>query len=121
MSTFILERDFTFSAAHFLPGHEKCGKMHGHNYKVTVRLNGTFERLSNGMVIDFSDLKQIVNATISGLDHTCLNESLPFEYPTAELISKFIYDKLERGLKARMHSVTVQETDDCRVTYKGGV
>jgi len=27
-------------SAHYLPGHGKCGKMHGHTYKIEVLIEG---------------------------------------------------------------------------------
>jgi len=43
-----------FSAAHFLVSHEKCGRLHGHNYRVRVAVRG--EPNADGMVIDFGAL-----------------------------------------------------------------
>lgn len=43
-----------FSAAHFLVTHEKCSRLHGHNYKVGVAVRG--EQDDSGMVIDFNPL-----------------------------------------------------------------
>ena len=41
--------------AHFLPGHEKCGRLHGHTYKVEIVIEGDHKK---GMIIDFADLKK---------------------------------------------------------------
>lgn len=50
---------FSFEAAHFLPhvpaGH-KCGRMHGHNWKVEIFING--EVNDKGFVIE--DRKSVV-------------------------------------------------------------
>ena len=32
-----------FSAAHFLAGHPKCSRLHGHNYHVRVKLSGELD------------------------------------------------------------------------------
>ena len=40
--------------AHLLPGHPKCGRLHGHTYRVEVVVDGP---ASEGMVLDFADLK----------------------------------------------------------------
>ncbi len=45
-----------FSAAHFLVSHEKCGRLHGHNYRVRVAARG--EPNESGMVIDFGVLME---------------------------------------------------------------
>jgi len=47
--------------------------MHGHSYKLQVAVSGSIEK--NGMVLDFAELKKIVNMLIiQHLDHVCLNE-----------------------------------------------
>ena len=40
--------------AHLLPGHPKCGHLHGHTYRVEVVVEG---EMKDGMVLDFADLK----------------------------------------------------------------
>jgi len=35
-------------SAHYLPGHGKCGRVHGHTYKIEVIIEG--EVRENGMV-----------------------------------------------------------------------
>jgi len=73
---------FEFEAAHCLPKHEgKCKNLHGHRYQLEVEVGR--EKLdelildgpSEGMVMDFGDLKRIVqNEVIEKLDHRDLNE-----------------------------------------------
>jgi 6-pyruvoyltetrahydropterin/6-carboxytetrahydropterin synthase len=62
----------TFSAAHFLtiPGH-KCESLHGHNYVVTVAVEGEVDP-DTGFVIDFAVLKRVLRPTIDRLDHRVL-------------------------------------------------
>ncbi len=62
----IITREFTFEACHHLPGHRgKCRRPHGHSYRLQISLRGpilnTPGESSDGMVMDFDDLKQIVN------------------------------------------------------------
>ena len=45
-----------FCAAHFLVAHDKCSRMHGHNYKVRVAVQGEMDE--GGMVVDFGYLKE---------------------------------------------------------------
>ncbi|MFX0206100.1 MAG: 6-pyruvoyl tetrahydropterin synthase family protein, partial [Candidatus Hodarchaeota archaeon] len=59
----ILEQNFShvknsFSACHFLVGFEKCERLHGHNYTVTINLRYSDDDLSSA--IDF----RLVNAAI---------------------------------------------------------
>ena len=70
----IIGKTYIFSAAHHLPGHPKCGKVHGHTYHVTVEIEASLNNL--GVVIDFSDLNDIMNRTLAPLDHEDLNNIL---------------------------------------------
>jgi 6-pyruvoyltetrahydropterin/6-carboxytetrahydropterin synthase len=71
--------------AHFLPGHPKCGTMHGHTYKVEVVIEGENKA---GMIIDFADLKKAVRETLGRFDHRLLNDFLDF--PSIENICEMI-------------------------------
>lgn len=60
------------SAAHWLPQHKgKCQHLHGHNYVFVVEVSGEVNP-DTGMVIDFGDLKRIMNETIGIWDHCLL-------------------------------------------------
>lgn len=67
---FEISKEFNFSAAHRLEGHPKCGRMHGHNYRVVVTLRGN--ELVNSWLMDFGDLKKIVSPFIDEMDHRYL-------------------------------------------------
>jgi len=73
-----------FDAAHHLPGHDKCGVVHGHTYSVSIRVEGEVQE--NGMIVDFHDVKALVKQ----LDHKDLNEILTASIPTAENLSRFL-------------------------------
>ncbi len=62
----------TFSAAHFLtiPGH-KCESLHGHNYVVTVVVEGEVDR-TTGFVVDFAIVKTVLRPVIDAIDHRVL-------------------------------------------------
>lgn len=66
---------FNFEMAHALHGYKgKCANVHGHSYQLTVTVLGsTIERDGDpnlGMVMDFSDLKELVNEEIIAVfDH----------------------------------------------------
>jgi 6-pyruvoyltetrahydropterin/6-carboxytetrahydropterin synthase len=113
---YILKLKTNFSAAHQLTNayDEKCNaSIHGHDWKVLVEIKT--EKLINNMVIDFKKIKEIINE----LDHKNLNEVLDFE-PTAELITKYIYDKLVDFLPKNEKTeiiVTVWEADNASITY----
>ncbi|GHT47462.1 6-carboxy-5,6,7,8-tetrahydropterin synthase [Endomicrobiia bacterium] len=87
----------SFSSAHRLREYKgKCENLHGHNWKVKITFCGT-ELNSQGMLIDFSDIKKHLGKIISYLDHKFLNEIAPFDKinPTAENIASFILEQLK--------------------------
>lgn len=68
-------KTFRFEMAHALEGHDgPCSRIHGHSYRLSVTLKGNTvtdpQDPKNGMVMDFSDLKQLVHqAVIVPFDH----------------------------------------------------
>ncbi len=73
VSSVSVSKDYlTFSAAHFLtiPGH-KCESLHGHNYVITVVVEGGIDP-DTGFVVDFAILKRILRPAIDRLDHKVL-------------------------------------------------
>jgi 6-pyruvoyltetrahydropterin/6-carboxytetrahydropterin synthase len=69
-----------------------CYNLHGHTYRLEVTCQSSM--MTNGMVIDFKKLKDIVNEKIiSKLDHKYLNDVFPFE-PTAEKMAEWILGEL---------------------------
>ncbi|MBP5515730.1 MAG: 6-carboxytetrahydropterin synthase [Bacteroidales bacterium] len=80
-----LTKQFDFQMAHALCGYDgKCRNIHGHNYKLMVTVEGTPidnpDEAKNGMVIDFSDIKCIVEKyVVEPLDHALvLPEGSPY-------------------------------------------
>ena len=133
---FQVTREIDFCYGHRLMNYEgKCRHLHGHNGKaiITVEAPKLDER---GMVLDFSDIKQVVSTWIDeNLDHRmilCKDDPvvamlqeigeplyLMDENPTAENIAKEIFDQtLQAGfpiIEARLW-----ETPKCFATYRQG-
>lgn len=63
-----ISRSYTFSAAHRIEGHPKCGRLHGHNYVVTVQLFGIRDA-DTGMLLDYGLLDEVVKPLIDSFDH----------------------------------------------------
>ncbi len=80
-------------SAHFLPGHAKCGRLHGHTYRVEVIIEGENK---SGMIMDFADLKQTLRETLQQYDHILFNDVL--EYPSIENICEMLKGKLQERL-----------------------
>lgn len=109
-----ITRLFTFSAAHRIEGHPKCGRLHGHNYEVDVFIGS--DTLRDGMVLDFAELDRIVKPIIDSLDHRYIcsdfdtsdhirwacDESeyiqLPIKQTTAEQLAKWLYLAITKAL-----------------------
>ena len=76
MATIRLTKEFSFEAAHSLEGYDgACREIHGHSYRLFVTIKGEPIREEGnpkmGMVMDFGDLKRIVNREIvDRLDHS---------------------------------------------------
>lgn len=56
-----------FDAAHFIPGHPKCGRLHGHTYAISCVVHG--EPAANGFILDFGEVKAALRALADRLDH----------------------------------------------------
>ena len=84
-----------FDSAHWLPDYDgACGNLHGHTWKVAVIIEG--EPNDKGMVVDFREVKQIINV----LDHRCLNDIIP--NPTAENIALWLLDRIPQCVQIQL-------------------
>ena len=109
--------EHTFAAGHALRNYKgKCENVHGHNYRVQVKLRG--EQLDKtGMLVDFTDLKRVLRAISEPLDHVFINDIEPFieKNPTAENMAWYFCTKLQEHLNlenpVEVAEVTVWETD----------
>ena len=81
--------------AHFLPGHPKCGQVHGHTYKVEVIIEGEHAP-GQGIIVDFNDLKVRTREVLHRYDHRNWNDVLDF--PSVENICEL----LSRQLRERI-------------------
>ncbi len=79
--------------AHFLPGHPKCGQLHGHTYKVEIVIEG---EAAGGMLVDFADLKAQAREVFKDYDHRNWNDVL--EFPSVENICELLYRKLRERI-----------------------
>ncbi|MFB3778059.1 MAG: 6-carboxytetrahydropterin synthase QueD [Bryobacteraceae bacterium] len=113
----------TFAAGHSLRNyHGKCEKVHGHNYRVQVTLEG--DALNEaGLLMDFVELKRLLHAAVERLDHEFLNDIPPFDVlnPSAENMAKYFHDEVSKGLNdpaIRVSAVKLWETDTSTATYR---
>jgi len=110
----------------------KCRNLHGHSYQWTASIMGEVEE-STGMVLDFADLKEVMQSAIMVFDHRMLLHRddpvigilgaglgvVPVDFhPTAEMLCREAAYGIARGLygllgdRALMFlvSVSVRET-----------
>ncbi len=111
-----------FSSAHNLRGYKgKCEELHGHNWRVEVTAQK--EDLDDaGMVVDFKELKKVLNEAIAELDHKHLNalEFFKNNNPTSENIARYVYEKIaEKSPEMNIKEVTIWETDTSLATFSG--
>ena len=115
----------TFAAGHALRNyHGKCENVHGHNYRVQITVQG--EQLdTTGLLVDFLELKRLMDEVIEYLDHRFINDLAPFDVlnPSAENIAKYFYDELSKQMRQTLNgaciaSISVWETDATAATYR---
>jgi 6-pyruvoyltetrahydropterin/6-carboxytetrahydropterin synthase len=113
-------KEFTFEAAHRLPnvpaGH-KCGRLHGHSFKVVVYVKGAVTE-PTGWIVDFGDLKQAFQPFYDQLDHYYLNEIEGLENPTSENLAIWIWDRLKPAFPL-LSKLLVRETCTTGCVYEG--
>jgi 6-pyruvoyltetrahydropterin/6-carboxytetrahydropterin synthase len=92
-----------FSAAHFIPSHNKCSRLHGHDYAIMVRIWGD---PVDGIVVDYDEVYRYVMSTIAPMDHKLLVPTLSavIAHSCSEGICEITY-----GSK----KLTVPQTDVC--------
>lgn len=127
-------KNFEFCYAHRLNGYPgKCGNIHGHTVKVSVRC-GIATLPENGMAIDFREMKEKIGGWIDeNLDHRLiLDEKDPATAmlkksgedvrtisvpPSAENLAKIIFDAVKK-MGFPVNKVKFWESPSSVATYK---
>lgn len=92
-------KDFHFDAAHWLPRvpeRHKCGRMHGHTYRVRVWCRGAID--AGGMIVDYAVIGQKVGAVLARIDHRVLNEVPGMGNPTTEILAPWLFEQIKVDL-----------------------
>ncbi len=137
MAKIRLTKEFSFESAHALDGYDGlCREIHGHSYRLFVTVKGEPSTTENdpklGMVMDFGDLKRIVNSEIvDRLDHSFVMRDseqnaelrgvlgakfkkvvLVGYQPTCENMLSDFAERLQRALPAnvQLYSLRLHET-----------
>jgi 6-pyruvoyltetrahydropterin/6-carboxytetrahydropterin synthase len=115
-----LSKTFRFEAAHDLPtfpdGH-KCRRLHGHSFRFDVVVEGNVEP-AKGYLIDYGEIKTIVDPIVKRLDHYYLNEIEGLSNPTSEVIAQWLWDRIKPGLPL-LATIVVHETCTSSCEYRG--
>jgi len=130
-----VERRFTFPMGHRLSKHlGACANIHGHNVTLLVGVRSLVLN-KNDMVIDFHDLKDIVNNIVKEWDHSLiLNENdkeltldnklfkKVFFYdfdPTAEKLSDYLFHEIDKKLPigVRIDYIKFYENENSMATF----
>src|SRR5574343_125353 len=131
---YIITKEVYFCYGHRLMNHPgKCRNLHGHSVKASIAIKS--EQLNEqGMVCDFADVRDAVESFVDQhLDHNfLLHKDDPIipalqannerflaidEHPTAEVLSKMIYQHLkQQGLN--VDQVVLWETASAHACYR---
>jgi 6-pyruvoyltetrahydropterin/6-carboxytetrahydropterin synthase len=112
-------RRYRFQAAHRLPhvslGHQ-CGRMHGHGFEVIVHAQSL--RQEGDQCLTYDHLDALWAPLNAQLNHQCLNDLEGLENPTSEMLSSWLWARLQPALSA-LSCVTVFETASCGAHFDG--
>ena len=115
-----LTKQFHFEAAHHLPtfppGH-KCRRLHGHSFRFDVIVEGEVDA-DRGYLIDYGQIKALVEPLVKQLDHYYLNEIEGLSNPTSENLAHWIWHRLIPCL-AGLSAIVVHETCTSSCEYRG--
>ncbi|NHK30302.1 MAG: 6-pyruvoyl tetrahydropterin synthase family protein [Asgard group archaeon] len=136
-----------FASAHFIIDHEKCGRLHGHNYFIKVKIDGQLN--ADHMVLDYGILKEELKKLTKPLDHKVLIPEkakgltiedkdksieintcdkrylfpkedivlLPIQATTAEELARFFHNKLKLIWPSYSIKVCIEEAPGASAIY----
>jgi queuosine biosynthesis protein QueD len=83
MPRFGVKKHITFDAGHRVPDHGgKCFSPHGHTYKLELHVKGNVQvdGVENGMVLDFTRIKEILTEIHDMFDHASIAYEMDWPY-----------------------------------------
>jgi len=119
MFTVSVETNFWASHQLALPDGSK-EPAHHHNWSVTAEVGS--EKLNDmALVMDFQDLKEMVENIVGKFDNKDLDEVSYFKKnnPSAENVARYIYEKLQIELPkdVKLQSISVIEEPGCSAKF----
>ncbi|MCX7085706.1 MAG: 6-carboxytetrahydropterin synthase [Methylococcales bacterium] len=131
---YTITKEVYFCYGHRLMNHQgKCRNLHGHSVKASISIQQKHLN-EDGMVVDFADVRDCVEDFVDKhLDHNfLLHENDPIipaltankerflaikEHPTAEVISKMIYQHIKKA-GFNVSQVVLWETSSASACYQ---
>lgn len=128
MAYYLVSAETRFSAAHRLPGVDRCERVHGHDWRIRLTVRVDAGALGPaGMAVDLREVERVAHAAVEDFDHRDLNQVPVFANlpPTAEQMARIVFERAGTHLariapRARVEEVEVWETPDYRVVYRPG-
>jgi len=137
-----IAKDFYWEMSHRLPFHKgPCRNIHGHSYKIRVELTGKPD--SDGIVLDYYDLKILMLPVIEQLDHAFVvdtNDSVMINFlkendmkyhiiektTTAENLAEYIFSEVRNQITKKYNNISeltirLFETDDVYAEVQGEI
>ena len=115
-----LVKQFHFEAAHDLPTFppdHKCRRLHGHSFRFDVIVEGEVDP-AMGYLIDYGEIKSVVDPIVRRLDHYYLKEIEGLANPTSEILAKWLWDQIKPVLPL-LSEIVVHETCTSSCEYRG--
>jgi 6-pyruvoyltetrahydropterin/6-carboxytetrahydropterin synthase len=115
-----LTKDFRFEAGQMLPnveGGHKCGRIHGHSFKVEISVEGDVDP-KTGWIYDHARIGEAMRPLLEQLDHAYLNDIEGLENPTIENMAAWFWKRLEPHCPG-LCEIVIHETPTARCTYRG--
>ncbi len=110
----ITKEDLVFAAAHFITfaGH-RCERLHGHNYRASIVIEGGLEDQS-WYVVDFAAVKKLMRGLMAELDHRVL---LPRDNPKPHYLAGSVSTELG-PLRLKSIEIEVEENFGQSASYR---
>lgn len=99
----------SFSASHIVDGHPRCGRLHGHRWRVAIEIEGGQDP-KTGELVGLPEMAEAVEQFCSELDREHVNDMLPGTHPTTLGVALAVRERLALNFR-HILSVTVWADD----------
>lgn len=99
----------SFSASHIVKGHSRCGRLHGHRWRVQVTIKAGQDP-ETGDLVGLPELAAAVERICAEVDREHVNDMFPASQPTPAGIALAVRERLAMDFRT-IQSVTVWADD----------